>query len=101
MDLICPICGSKLNTFDKSLVCAGHHCFDIARQGYVNLLTVQQKHSLLCPVGKLSHRHIKVNSEVVMYLRKDVFQRGRRHNATLYRKTKPVCLSRTVIGVLT
>lgn len=45
MDLICPICGSKLNTFDKSLVCAGHHCFDIARQGYVNLLTVQQKHS--------------------------------------------------------
>lgn len=46
MDLICPICGSKLNTFDKSLVCSGHHCFDIARQGYVNLLTVQQKHSL-------------------------------------------------------
>ena len=46
MDLICPICGSKLNTLDKSLVCAGHHCFDIARQGYVNLLTVQQKHSL-------------------------------------------------------
>lgn len=46
MDLICPICGSKLNIFDKSLVCAGHHCFDIARQGYVNLLTVQQKHSL-------------------------------------------------------
>ena len=46
MDLICPICGSKLNTLNKSLVCAGHHCFDIARQGYVNLLTVQQKHSL-------------------------------------------------------
>ena len=46
MDLICPICGSKLNRLDKSLVCAGHHCFDIARQGYVNLLTVQQKHSL-------------------------------------------------------
>lgn len=46
MDLICPICGSKLNNVDKSLVCAGHHCFDIARQGYVNLLTVQQKHSL-------------------------------------------------------
>ena len=46
MDLICPICGSKLNIADKSLVCAGHHCFDIARQGYVNLLTVQQKHSL-------------------------------------------------------
>ena len=46
MDLICPICGSKLNTADKSLICPGRHCFDIARQGYVNLLTVQQKHSL-------------------------------------------------------
>ena len=42
MDLICPICGSKLNTFDKSLVCSGHHCFDIARQGYVNLLRTNQ-----------------------------------------------------------
>ena len=46
MDLICPICGSKLNTEGKSLVCPEHHCFDIARQGYVNLLTVQQRHSL-------------------------------------------------------
>ena len=45
MDLICPICGSKLNTAGKSMVCPGNHCFDIARQGYVNLLTVQQKHS--------------------------------------------------------
>ena len=53
MDLICPICGSKLNTLNKSLVCAGHHCFDIARQGYVNLLTVQQKHSgrRCCPAA--------------------------------------------------
>lgn len=46
MDLLCPICGSKLNMAGKSYVCPGGHCFDIARQGYVNLLTVQQKHSL-------------------------------------------------------
>ena len=46
MDLICPICGSKLNIPGKSCVCPSGHCFDIARQGYVNLLTVQQKHSL-------------------------------------------------------
>lgn len=46
MDLICPICGSKLNIAGKSFVCPDGHCFDIARQGYVNLLTVQQKHSL-------------------------------------------------------
>ena len=46
MELICPICGEKLNRADKSYVCPNRHSFDVARQGYVNLLTVQQKHSL-------------------------------------------------------
>ena len=46
MELICPICGMKLNKTDASFACPGGHSFDIARQGYVNLLTVQQKHSL-------------------------------------------------------
>ena len=46
MDLICPICGEKLNIRDRQYVCARNHSFDVARQGYVNLLTVQQKHSL-------------------------------------------------------
>ena len=46
MNLICPICGSQLNNEGKRFVCAHNHSFDMARQGYVNLLTVQQKHSL-------------------------------------------------------
>ncbi len=46
MNLICPICGEKLNHLDRSYVCPNNHSFDMARQGYVNLLTVQQKHSL-------------------------------------------------------
>ena len=46
MQLICPICGNQLNQQEKSFVCPNRHSFDIARQGYVNLLTVQQKHSL-------------------------------------------------------
>lgn len=46
MKLICPICGQQLNRADRSLLCPNRHSFDIARQGYVNLLTVQQKHSL-------------------------------------------------------
>ena len=46
MDLICPICGEKLYIRDRQYVCARNHSFDVARQGYVNLLTVQQKHSL-------------------------------------------------------
>ena len=46
MELICPICGEKLNRADRAYVCPNRHSFDIARQGYVNLLTVNQKHSL-------------------------------------------------------
>ena len=45
MNLICPICGLQLNLEGKRYVCAQNHSFDIARQGHVNLLTVQQKHS--------------------------------------------------------
>lgn len=46
MTLICPICGEPLERVDRSYVCRNRHSFDLARQGYVNLLTVQQKHSL-------------------------------------------------------
>lgn len=46
MQLICPICGKELSRQEKSFICPERHSFDIARQGYVNLLTVQQKHSL-------------------------------------------------------
>ena len=46
MNLLCPICGAQLKIEGKRYVCAQNHSFDMARQGYVNLLTVQQKHSL-------------------------------------------------------
>ena len=46
MNYLCPICGSELSRRERSLVCPSRHSFDIARQGYVNLLAVQQKHSL-------------------------------------------------------
>ena len=42
---ICPICGEKLQCEKPAWHCENCH-FDVARQGYVNLLTVQQKHSL-------------------------------------------------------
>lgn len=44
--LICPLCGKKLTKEEKSYICESRHCFDLARQGYVNLLPVQNKHSL-------------------------------------------------------
>ena len=46
MELICPICGNQLHKQERQYICENRHSFDIARQGYVNLLTVQQKHSL-------------------------------------------------------
>ena len=44
-NLACPIDGSPLDSRDKQLVCEHGHAFDIARQGYVNLLPVQHKRS--------------------------------------------------------
>lgn len=41
--LRCPICGAPLSRENRSFVCPARHCFDIAKQGYVNLLPVTQK----------------------------------------------------------
>ncbi len=43
---LCPVCGSPLQCGSASWVCENKHSFDVARQGYVNLLTVDRKHSL-------------------------------------------------------
>ena len=45
MKLICPICEKPLYREEHRLVCPENHSFDIARQGYVNLLPVQRRHS--------------------------------------------------------
>lgn len=46
MNICCPICSQQLNKQTGRCVCGNGHSFDIARQGYVNLLTVDRKHSL-------------------------------------------------------
>ena len=46
MELLCPICGNTLTRQDRRYVCEKNHSFDIARQGHVNLLPVQNKRSL-------------------------------------------------------
>lgn len=45
MVLLCPICGQELNKTERTWRCPAGHCFDEARQGYVNLLTVDRKHA--------------------------------------------------------
>ena len=46
MELLCPLCGEVLQKEERAWQCPNRHSFDIARQGYVNLLPVQQKRSL-------------------------------------------------------
>ena len=43
---ICPICKDTLTRENKSYYCKNRHCYDIAKEGYVNLLPVQKKNSL-------------------------------------------------------
>lgn len=45
MVLLCPVCGQALTRQLNSWQCPNRHSFDIARQGYVNLLTVDKKHA--------------------------------------------------------
>ncbi len=44
-DILCPTCGAALTLGSRQWLCPKGHCFDVARQGYVNLLPVTQKHS--------------------------------------------------------
>jgi len=41
----CPVCRTPLRREQKSHLCANNHCFDTAKEGYVNLLLAQNKHS--------------------------------------------------------
>lgn len=44
--ILCPICRSILARNPQTWRCEQGHCFDMARDGYVNLLAVQHKKSL-------------------------------------------------------
>lgn len=41
----CPICGQALTREEKRYVCPTGHSFDLAREGYVNLLPANRQHS--------------------------------------------------------
>lgn len=41
----CPVCGESLVPADRALRCGNAHAFDIAREGYVNLLAPQHRNS--------------------------------------------------------
>lgn len=42
---ICPVCASPLILKERSLSCENNHVYDLAKEGYCNLLLAQQKNS--------------------------------------------------------
>lgn len=42
MNFSCPVCGAELACDGRSLRCENNHCYDLAKQGYVNLLMSQK-----------------------------------------------------------
>lgn len=45
MSLACPVCQQALSAAGTSWRCPAHHSFDVARQGYLNLLLAQHRKS--------------------------------------------------------
>ncbi|MCJ2375466.1 23S rRNA (guanine(745)-N(1))-methyltransferase [Vibrio sp. ZSDZ34] len=45
MSYQCPICHSKLSITERAYTCENRHQFDMAKEGYVNLMPVQHKRS--------------------------------------------------------
>ena len=60
---LCPVCGSVLNQADNTLKCENNHCFDISKNGYVNLLTKG---------GKKGHG----DDKLMVKARRDFLQKG-------------------------
>ncbi len=64
-DFICPVCGSAFERKEKTLRCAQGHSFDIAKQGYVNLL----------PTGRIAGHEHGDNKEMIR-ARRDFLSSG-------------------------
>jgi 23S rRNA (guanine745-N1)-methyltransferase len=43
--LACPVCGEPLREAERMFRCSNSHAFDVAREGYVNLLLAQHRRS--------------------------------------------------------
>ena len=41
-NFICPVCKSEISLFERTYKCNNNHCFDLSKDGYVNLLMSQQ-----------------------------------------------------------
>ncbi|HJP31953.1 MAG TPA: methyltransferase domain-containing protein [Candidatus Latescibacteria bacterium] len=64
---MCPVCDARLERGEKSFACAAGHTFDIAREGYVNLVLAQHRRSAAAGDPKDSLRHRRVFLEAGHY----------------------------------
>jgi 23S rRNA (guanine745-N1)-methyltransferase len=57
---MCPVCEQRLDRGEKSFTCVADHSFDIAREGYVNLVLVHHRRSAVAgdPKQSLKHRRL-------------------------------------------
>ena len=44
-EFLCPVCRQELTRENNSYICPSHHTFDIAKSGYINLLTASKMNS--------------------------------------------------------
>ena len=63
----CPVCQERLGVNGRSLKCANNHSYDIAKEGYVNLLLANQKRSQEPGDNKIMVRHRRQFFETGLY----------------------------------
>lgn len=84
----CPICGSKMDIYDlKSLICSNKHCFDLSKNGYVNLLLRSNKtgydkamlksRNIVCKIGFFKPMLEKISDIIVKEISNTVFDKRR------------------------
>ena len=65
--LVCPVCGGTLVQQLNTIKCSQNHCFDIAKEGYVNLLAGKHKS------GELMGDNKSMAKARRMFLQKDYY----------------------------
>ena len=73
MELVCPVCGKRLQRGEKEYRCENRHSFDIARQGHVNLLVVQQNLVRASTINKAITSLQKGKAELIGCVLNNVF----------------------------
>ena len=77
--MLCPICKEELKKENKSFICKNNHCFDVAKQGYVNLSRKQ----------KSSGDNKEMVQARTEFLENDYYDFMRQEVATIVKKIQP------------